>query len=136
VHGRSHSLAARRSSGGGYRQNSIPDQRRGGNAGRAPAVGVYRRARAVRKGIGQRITIFGETRERISTTGACRKQRHCSGSAALVAAMQAADRGCLGNPAQDWRVDAPRIRRVLAQAQMGSRPVVASTPSPSGDRVA
>ena len=87
-------------------------------------VGVYRCARAARTGLGLRITTFGETHGRISTMGASRKQRHCLGSAALVAVVQTTDFPDFDDVAQAGRVDGSRLRGVFAEGEMSSRFVV------------
>ena len=70
------------------------------------------------------MTTFGEPRGGISTTGATRKQRHCSGSAALVAVVQTADFRDLNDVAHAGRLDGPRLRGVLAEREMSSRFVI------------
>jgi hypothetical protein len=67
---------------------------------------------------------FGETRARIPTTGAERKQRRRSGSEPLVAVVQATDLGRFDNLAPGRRGHGSRLRRVLAQRKMRSCPVV------------
>ena len=95
-----------------------------GYVGRTREIGIYRCARAVRTGLGLRITTFGETRGRISTTFASHKLGNYSGSAALVVMVQPTDLRDLDDRTHTGRVDGSGLRGVFAEREMRSRLVV------------